>query len=156
MTVVFHPGFSISKECAESHCRSCTNSTLYVEIQELFESLSGHVWRNRNANIRRKSVQMLYHIFLGISEMAELIRPYGFHCYETHACALLAQQASFHKIRDAVSNGKLKEAIQYESNTTVYDAAAPTLFFMPAYEVYGHALLFLHLPEVRLVFIDIF
>lgn len=95
---------------------------------------------------------MLYHIFLGMSDMAELIRPYGFKCYETLNCALLVKPGSFAKVREAVVNGKLKKAVHYEEDVMVYDATTPTLFYMPAHEVYGHALLFLHMPKVRLVF----
>ena len=123
-------------------------------MKKKFENLTIQTLRSSlTRDLASDGVQMLYNILLGISDMAELIRPHGFQCYETHNCSLLADPESLQNARNAVKNGKLKEAVQFEQESTMYLPNAVTRNHMPSYEVYGHALLFLHLPKVKSMFL---
>lgn len=136
---------SLSKECAESHCRSCKDSPLFDKVKHNFDDLT-------KVNVSSNGLKVMYHIFLGMVDMADLIRPHGFKCYETHDCESLAQPESFQNIRDAVLGGEFNTSLHFDGEIDKNDWQIPTLFYMPIQEIYGHALLFLNLPKARLVF----
>ena len=93
------------------------------------------------------AIQMFREILLGIQDLAEIVKPYGFDCFISKSCPIMKEKKELNKIRKLVLGGHLASATMIQAKHMIQSPATPTLLFMPSYEVYGHVLLLLDLND---------
>ena len=103
--------------------------------------------REGTMNYVKYAIQMFREILLGIQDIAEIVRPYGFDCFSSKNCPIMKEKKDLNRIRKLVLGGHLKSATRIQAEHMIQSPATPTLLFMPSYEIYGHVLLLLDLNE---------
>ena len=135
-------GLSAAKNYAEE---INTNGTEGLLLKMCIDRLNGLINdlepRTGTMNYVKFAIKMFQEILLGVQDLAEEIKPYGFECYNMKNCIIMKDKETANRIRKKISDGHLKTATNIQTNNMLASPATPTLLFMPSYEIYGHILL---------------
>ena len=141
-------GMMTAKQCATDKKKSCAKNEELNKWTKEFQGLIDELKpRTGTYDYVKYAVKMFNEILLGVKDLAEYIRPYGFECYVKRNCTHMTTRSMRKEIQEKVLNGHLKAATEIQRAHMKQTPSTPTILFMPSYEVYGHILLFLEQPR---------
>jgi len=126
--------------CALNKKKSCKKNPILKWAVKQSKNLKEDLKSRKSVEGYTKSMaKMLYHVILGMVDLADKVRPHGLECLARGSCK---HGDGYDDIVNKIMKGPLQKAAYIQKTEMIQSAATPSLLFMPSYEVYGHVLLF--------------